>query len=90
MSVYRVVISRLVHCCLSCVLLRFGSSLTCLALCEIIDRKDEFTSKTPHYVVQHEEWVITRFFFVNPSGQGNSTGDDIVKRAIEQGRLGFI
>ena len=57
---------------------RFKGGLTCMAMCEIIDHKEEFTfypgkagrdvrnDARGIYVVPKEEYVVTRFFFVNP------------------------
>ena len=64
----------------------FKSPMTCMAMCEIIDKKEDFTyhpgKKGPRhpaanngiYVVPKEEFVVTRFFFVNPVIQQPSKG----------------
>ena len=83
-------------------------------MCEIIDKKEDFTyhpGQTERrggglqgvYVVPKEEFVVTRFFFVNPkigstpgagqSGSGStSSGNsfEVMKEATKSGRLGFL
>jgi len=81
----------------------FGRSLTCLALCEIINKKEDFTlhpgSLLPggrggvgsgYYVVPHEEYVTTRFFIVNPQSTVNENSETIVTEATKQGKFQFL
>ncbi|CAG8500183.1 4736_t:CDS:10, partial [Acaulospora morrowiae] len=39
----------------------------CMALCEIINRPSKFTSTNPHLVVKDENWITTRYLFVECS-----------------------
>ena len=95
----------------------FKSPMTCMAMCEIIDKKEDFTyhpgkkgqrqglANNAIYVVPKEEFVVTRFFFVNPviqtpgssnrtaAGVTNGTAGnsfEVMKEAAESGRLGFL
>jgi len=90
-------------------------SIKCMAMCEIIDKKEDFTyhpgkqgarssGNRGIYVVPKEEFVVTRFFFVNPaagrpneprssappSSSGRSDSFEVMKEAIDSGRLGFL
>jgi len=48
---------------------QLGSNLTGMALCELINDPN-LPKPNPHYVIQQEEWVMTRFFFIFHSGAG--------------------
>ncbi|KAI9659187.1 MAG: hypothetical protein M1831_003769 [Alyxoria varia] len=39
---------------------------TAMALSEIVNCPKEFQSSNPYYVVQHIDWIQTRYLFVNP------------------------
>ena len=81
----------------------FGTTpLQCLALCEIIDKKEDFTHwpgkgagkvsgglSDGIYVVPREEYVTTRFFIVNPASSSDNA-DGIVRKALRTGNLGFL
>ncbi len=70
----------------------FGSRLTCLALCEIIDKKEDFTKypdTTGIIVVPREDIVTTRFFIVNPD-QVNVKSGNLIDDAVKAGRLSFL
>lgn len=41
---------------------------TALALNEIVNATEEFTSSNPHLVVQHVDWIQTRYLFVKCTG----------------------
>eukprot|EP01059_Diplonema_ambulator_P000347 TRINITY_DN10282_c0_g1_i1.p1 TRINITY_DN10282_c0_g1~~TRINITY_DN10282_c0_g1_i1.p1 ORF type:complete len:782 (+),score=148.22 TRINITY_DN10282_c0_g1_i1:231-2348(+) len=63
-----------------------GDSITCIALCEVVDeRKEQNTKCHDHggiYVVEDEDLVSTRFFFVFPAGYNGDRsiqGDVITK-----------
>ena len=47
-----------------------------MALNEIVNAPAEFRSQNPHLVVQHVDWVQTRYLFVKCSGEGVSDLDD--------------
>ena len=83
---------------------QFGSSLTCLALCEIVDKKEDFTTYPGKdsrnsvagggfsggvYVVPQEELVTTRFLIVNPSSTP-AIADKFVRKAIDESKLDFL
>jgi hypothetical protein len=52
---------------------RFGSSCTFMALCELINRPEEYAYYTEKImVVPKEEYISTRYFLVNPRGAANS------------------
>ena len=44
-----------------------------IALNEIVNAPDKFVSRAPHYVVQHVDWIQTRYLFVLPT-EGVTTG----------------
>jgi len=48
-----------------------GKVCSGMALCELINDRD-LPKPKPHYVIPREEWVMTRFFFIFPSGANNS------------------
>ncbi|CAG8574161.1 28599_t:CDS:10 [Dentiscutata erythropus] len=52
----------------------------CMALCEIVNRPTQFRSTNPHLVVQDENWITTRYLFVeclrDPSDPNNENDDD--------------
>jgi ubiquitin-conjugating enzyme E2 Q len=43
-----------------------------IALNEIVNAPSEFVSRTPHFVVQHRDWIQTRYLLVNCSGTNRS------------------
>jgi ubiquitin-conjugating enzyme E2 Q len=49
-----------------------------LSLNEVVNAPDEFTSKSPHYVVDKIDWIQTRYLFlkVDPRVHGNSVSSD--------------
>lgn len=49
-----------------------GQGLQAMALCELINDK-KLPKPNPHYVIKNEEWVMTRFFFIFPSGSQRNT-----------------
>lgn len=64
----------------------FGSSLKCLALCEIIDKKEDFTKykdASGILVVPREDIVTTRFFIVNPD-QVNVSSEKLAEVMAER------
>jgi len=60
----------------------------CLALCEIINRPEDFTSVNPYYVVPNEDFITTRFIFLFPKGAStkacNAMSVKIPKGLIEK------
>ncbi|UNI19842.1 E2 ubiquitin-conjugating enzyme [Purpureocillium takamizusanense] len=40
------------------------SPLSAISLCEVVNRKKEFVSTTPHYVVNRIDWVQCRYLYV--------------------------
>lgn len=52
-----------------------------IALCEIINAPEDFVSNTPHYVVQHVDWIQCRYLFVSrarvPSTNPNVVGPGV-------------
>ncbi|KAK3683778.1 hypothetical protein B0T22DRAFT_520124 [Podospora appendiculata] len=40
----------------------------CISLNEIVNARDEFVSKSPHYVVSQLDWHQCRYLFVEPAG----------------------
>ncbi|CAG8807468.1 30346_t:CDS:2, partial [Racocetra persica] len=52
----------------------------CMALCEIVNRPSQFRSTNPHLVVQDENWITTRYLFVeclrDPSDPNNENEDE--------------
>jgi len=49
-----------------------GHMPVAMALCELIN-DPELPKPKPHYVIQKEEWVMTRFFFIFPQGTRRNT-----------------
>ena len=49
-----------------------GANTMCLALCEIINRPEDFTSINPYYVVPNEDFITTRFIFLFEKGASTS------------------
>ena len=39
----------------------------CMSLNELINKPDKFQSSQPYLVVQHVDWVTTRYLFINGS-----------------------
>jgi poly [ADP-ribose] polymerase 6/8 len=50
----------------------FKSSLGCMAVCELILKKDEVKDPFPHYVVPNEDLIQTRYFMVYEGSCGAS------------------
>lgn len=38
-----------------------------IALCEIINAPEKYISSSPHYVVQHLDWIQCRYLFIQPA-----------------------
>jgi poly [ADP-ribose] polymerase 6/8 len=52
---------------------RFGGGCMFMALCELINRPEEYTSNTGGIIViPKEEYITTRYLLVNPSGEAYS------------------
>uniref|UniRef100_A0A7S2FMF6 Poly [ADP-ribose] polymerase n=1 Tax=Octactis speculum TaxID=3111310 RepID=A0A7S2FMF6_9STRA len=81
----------------------FKLPMTCLALCEIINREKEFTyypgkgaakgkkmNDQGIYVVPQEEYVMTRFLIVNPSMRKVCDAQTIMDNARSQKKLSFL
>jgi len=45
----------------------------CLALCEVINRPEDFTSTNPYFVVPNEDFITTRFIFLLPKGRSTQS-----------------
>ena len=53
---------------------RGGQGTICMALCEVVDNRSKFTHATGGiFVVPQEEYVVTRYFLVNPSGSARAS-----------------
>jgi hypothetical protein len=53
---------------------RSGAGTMCMALCEVVDNRPKFThSNGGIFVVPQEEYVVTRYFLVNPSGNAHAS-----------------
>ncbi|CAG8545611.1 3514_t:CDS:10, partial [Cetraspora pellucida] len=52
----------------------------CMALCEIVNRPSQFRSTNPHLVIQDENWITTRYLFVeclrDPSDPNNENEEE--------------
>eukprot|EP01043_Picozoa_sp_COSAG02_P050805 COSAG02_NODE_5269_length_4483_cov_9.829332_1_plen_1006_part_00 len=42
----------------------FQANFSCMAVCEVIYRPGEFVSTSPHWVIDKQEWVVTRYLCV--------------------------
>ena len=68
----------------------FGSTLTLIFLCEIIDRPSDFTNETNGYfgasnvyVIPNENYVITRRILINPTNRNANTSGMQVTGILE-------
>lgn len=49
---------------------------TALALNEIVNAPAEFTNRSPHLVVQHVDWIQTRYLFIKCAGESVTNLDE--------------
>ena len=50
----------------------FDVNFSCVAVCEVIYRPNEFVSSTPHWVINQLDWVVTRYLCVQTkAGDGS-------------------
>mmetsp|Transcript_37928 Transcript_37928/g.62945 ORF Transcript_37928/g.62945 Transcript_37928/m.62945 type:complete len:686 (-) Transcript_37928:552-2609(-) len=58
-----------------------GGSMSCLAVCEVIQHPDLKGQPNPHYVIKQEDYVLTRLFCIYT--QGNPPNVDLSKTQKE-------
>lgn len=56
---------------------RFGANCSFMALCELINRPDEYTHNSNIVVVPNEQYITTRYFLVNPTGNASTSDLEI-------------
>lgn len=61
---------------------------TAMAMAEIVNAPDEFTSKSPHLVVQHVDWIQCRYLFVNKSTNAAANLDNSTQAASADSKDG--
>lgn len=57
-----------------------------IALCEIINRPNQFVSRSPHYVVQQVDWIQCRYLFVQTADRSVISSDTRLDHSLEEVR----
>ena len=59
----------------------FDDGFSCMAVCEVIYRPNEFVSSTPHWVINQLDWVVTRYLCVQTkAGDGSPPSGYLARR----------
>ncbi|KAH6695840.1 polymerase [Plectosphaerella plurivora] len=67
--------------------LKISSSIS---LCEIVNRPDQFVSRTPYFVVGDVDWIQCRYLLVNPPPFGSTPQNQRAEPAAKQAAGKFL